>query len=273
MTWTTEQLTQICKNALYEAHTILNTLSEKGIHEIYDEHVTDISTKGDMAVSETLKNFFKKEKIPAILYSEESGKIQLTKNPKYTITFDDIDGTDNYHRGRKILPYCTVITIFDSTEPNFENALVTGILEHNSKDLWHAVRNKGCYLNNSKINTSNKTTLNRRTAIIIDHYTSSKNISKFLKIYPKSWVKDFGSAALHLAGVSSGLFDAYLSPSQKAHELGAGYLLIKEAGGHITDWDGKKLDKVKYNFNAKYPIITASTKQLGKTIIKTLQQS
>ena len=96
----------------------------------------------------------------------------------------------------------------------------------------------------------------------------AKDISKLLAIYPESWVKDFSSAAFHLAGISSGLFDAYLSPSQKAHELGAGYLLIKEAGGFLQDWKGKLLDKVRYDFDAKYPIIAASTQELGD-IIKT----
>ncbi len=265
-----KQITQMCKDALYKAHTVLNTLGDKGIFEIYGKHVTDISTQGDMAVSNALREFFKEQNIPAVLYSEESGRTELTTNPKYTITFDDIDGTDNYHRGRGILPYCTVVTIFDSPEPNFENTLVTGILEHNSKNLWHALRNNGCYLNNTLINTSGRKNLDRRTLMIIDQYTSSADISKFLKIYPEAWIKDFGSAALHLAGVSSGLFDAYISPSQKAHELGAGYLLIKEAGGFLTDFNCNNLDKRRYEFDAKYPIIAASTPELGKVLLSKL---
>ena len=265
-----EQLIQICKDALYRAHIVLDALSDKGIREVYDEHVTDISTQGDIAISEALIKFFKEQRIPAILYSEESGRMELSENPKYTITFDEIDGTDNYHRGRGILPYCTVVTIFDSPEPNFENALVAGILEHNSKKLWHAVRNNGCFLNEIQVNTSGKKNLDRRTLVTIDHYISSKDVSKFLKIYTRSWVKDFSSAAFHLAGVSSGLFDAYLSPSQKAHELGAGYLLIKESGGFLVDWDGNKLDRKRYDFNAKYSIIAASTQELGKILLSEL---
>lgn len=262
-----KQLIQICKDALQKAHVTLNTLDDKGICEVHNEHVTDISTQGDMAVSEALIKFFKEQKIPAVLYSEESGRIEITKNPKYTITFDDIDGTGNYHRGKDILPYCTVVTIFDSPEPNFEDALISGIIEHNSKKLWHAIRGDGCYLNNAKVNTSGRKKLDRRTSVVIDHYGSGRDISKFLKIYPESWVKDFGSAAFHLAGVSSGLFDAYLCHSQKAHELGAGYLLVKEAGGFLTDLNGKSLDQIRYDFNNKYQVIAASSKELGKLLL------
>ncbi len=266
-----DQLTRVCKNALYTAYSVLKSLGDRGTSEVHDKHVVDISTQGDMTVSEALAIFFKKQTIPAVLYSEESGRTELARNPKYTITFDDIDGTDNYHRGRGILPYCTVVTIFDSVKPSFENALVAGVIEHNSKKLWHAARNDGCYLNGLRVRTSGRRTLDRRTLVTIDNYVSGEVVSKLQKFYMEAWVKDFGSAALHMAGVSSGLFDAFLSPSNKAHELGAGYLLIKEAGGFLTDWNGNKLDKTRYDFDAKYPIVAASTKKLEEIILSKLR--
>lgn len=266
-----EQLIQICKEALHRAHTAIASLGEAGVSEVHDEHVVDIATKGDRSVSEELISFFKGKGIPAVLESEESGTVELTKNPKYRICFDDIDGTDNYHRGRTVLPYCTVVTILGSINPYFEDVLVAGIIEHNSGHLWHAVKNEGCYLDDVKVKTSGNKTLNRRTLVIIDHYIAGEDISKFLKIYPVSWVKDFGTAAFHLAGISSGLFDAYLSYFQKAHELGAGYRLIKEARGFLEDWSGKPLDKVKYDFNAKYPVVAASTEELGKMLLSKLK--
>lgn len=264
-------LVQICKNALYLANKTLDTIGNKGSTEVHDEHVVDISTKGDMAVSDSLINFFKKQNLLAILYSEESGRIELAKNPKYTITFDDIDGTYNYYRGRGVLPYCTVVTIFDSPKPCFKDALVAGVLEHNSKNLWMAQRGKGCLINNTKATSSKIDAINNRALIIIDHYMSNKHVHKFLDIYPKSWARDFGSAAFHLAGVSSGMFDAYISNPQKAHEIGAGYLLINESGGILTDWKGKKFDNQFYDFNAQYEVVAASTKKLNKNLLLMLK--
>ena len=139
-----KHLVQVCKDGLYKAHATLDLLGDKGVSEVHDLHVTDISTTGDRTVSESLIRFFTEQRIPAVLYSEESGRLELVRNPRYTIAFDDIDGTDNYHRGRGILPYCTVVSIFDSPEPDFENMLVSGIIEHNSGRLWRAARGGGC---------------------------------------------------------------------------------------------------------------------------------
>lgn len=266
-----KQLMQVCKKALLTAHDILEKYGKKGMREVHNNHVSDITTEGDMAVSIKLINFFKEHKIPSVLYSEEAGKIKISKNPQFTITFDDIDGTDNYYRGRELLPHCTIVTIFDSVTPNFENALISGIIEHISGNIWHAIRNNGCFLNDKRVHTSKREKLDKRTLVIIDHYASHKNIDKLLNIYMKSWIKDFGSAAFHLAGISSGLFDAYISYSQKAHELGAGYLLIKEAGGFLQDICGDALDKVKYEFDKKYRIVAASTEKLGKNLLSKLK--
>jgi len=263
-------LIKICKEALYKAHSTLEKLGSKGTCEVQDKHVIDISTQADKAISKELIEFFKQKKFPAILYSEEQGKIELTQKPKYTIAIDELDGTDNYYRDKDFLPHCTSITFFNSIKPRFKDALIGGIIEHVSKRVWYAAKDYGCYLNDVRVNTSNRKKLDRRTLVIIDHYASSSEISKLVKIYPTAWVKDFGCMAFHLAGVSSGLFDACLSSMQKADVLGTGYLLIKESGGCLTDWKGNPLDKVKYNFNSKYKIIAASTKELGKLLIKAL---
>lgn len=266
----THQLTRICQESLRAARTALSALGDSGVSEIQAAHVTDISTQGDMAVSATLIRFFAAQQLPAILYSEESGRTEINGDPRYTIAFDDIDGTDNYHRGRGLLPHCTIVTLFDSPAPTFADALVAGVIEHNTGRLWHAVRNSGCFLDDNPVKTSGRKNLDRRTAVIVDHYSSSDQIARFQKIYPDAWVKDYGTSALHLAGVASGLFDAYLASAQKAHELGAGYLLIKEAGGSITDWNGDSFDRSSYDFDARYPTIAAATRELGEKLLAKL---
>jgi len=263
-----DHLTHICKTALQMSRQLLSSLSDDGRSEVHDEHVVDISTQGDRAVSAALADLFAREKIPAILLSEESGCTELSDSPEYTIAFDDIDGTDNYYRGRGLLPHCTVITIFASPNPTFADALVAGIIEHNSGQLWHAVRDGGCFLDDLKVAASGRTVLDRRTLLIIDHYISGGAIDRFAPLYDTAWIKDFGASALHLAGVGSGLFDAFLSPAQKSHELGAGYLLIKEAGGILTDWDGATLDNTLYDFDRQTPILAAASRDLSDALLK-----
>jgi len=70
--------------------------------------------------------------------------------------------------------------------------------------------------------------------------------------------------------LTSAHIDAMMSASQKAHELAAGYLMAKESGAILTDLDGNSLDNTAYDFNKKYPVIGACTKQLHEEILETI---
>ena len=268
-----DALTRICLDALDKSTITLAALGADGAAEIQADHVVDISTRGDMAVSRSLIDHFAATGLPARILSEEADPVVLAASPEYTLAFDDIDGTDNYHRGSGVLPHCTLVCLFDSPEPRYRDALVAGVIEHVSGRVWHAVRDRGCYLDGHPTQSSGRTPLDRRTAVIIDHYSSASDMARFGPIYPQSWVKDYGSSALHLAGVSSGMFDAYLGSAQKGHELGAGYLLIREAGGVVTDWSGRALGDLVYDFDGRLPIVAAATAELGAALLQALEST
>jgi myo-inositol-1(or 4)-monophosphatase len=265
---TEDWLKELCLEALSVAHDTIVTLGEAGSERATEREDTDITTSADLLVSERLIEHFRRNEVPAVILSEESGRVPLVKKPKYAIALDEIDGTNNYFRGKELLPYCTAVTFFDSAQPTYHDALIACVIEHGSSYIWHAVKHRGCYLNKQRVVTSGKNIADRETLVIIDHYASGSGIGKLTGIHTKCWVKDFGSAALHLAGVSSGLFDAYVSSSQKAHELGAGCLLIGEAGGHIADKSGKQLDERPFDFDSTYDIVAASSKKLYDSIVK-----
>lgn len=137
-----EETLQICKDALYIANGVLVSLGDEGTKIVSYGRDVGFSTVGDKTISRYLIDFFRRQHLPVILYSEEvdigTKRMELDKNPKGIITIDEIDGTHNYLRG--ISPYCTVITIFDSPEPYFRDALACGIIEHTERRLWWAVR-------------------------------------------------------------------------------------------------------------------------------------
>ena len=157
--------------------------------------------------------------MPAVLLSEELGRIVTCEKPTLTVAWDDIDGTDNYHRYHGDLPYCTVITIFDSPNPCFKDALVAIVMSHTSGNTWHAIRGEGTFFNLKTAKTSGKTHISgqQKDSVNIDHYIGSHSISKMLKLYPEVWVKDFGTAAYQLAAVSSGKLDGFINPGQKGN--------------------------------------------------------
>ena len=145
----------IVREALSLARTTLEALGTQAKRMVHDARVVDITTVGDRAVSDSLLRFFRGSGIPAVLLSEESERTDLTAHPAYTVVFDDIDGTDNYHRGEGALPYCTVIAILNGAEPRFRDAVAAGIIEHRTRNTWTAERGAGAFLNGTQVHVSN----------------------------------------------------------------------------------------------------------------------
>ena len=115
--------------------------------------------------------------------------------------------------------------------------------------------------------------VDRRTLVTVDHYGSHATLDRMAALHAAAWIKDFGSSALHLAGVASGMFDAYVTSAQKGHEIAAGYLLVNEAGGSVTDLNGNSLANDMYDFNATYGIIASGNAGLQSALIELLSSS
>jgi myo-inositol-1(or 4)-monophosphatase len=266
-------LSEVVRKSLDLARLTLIGLGEDATNEVWDERVTDISTLADRAVSAALIDFFKTEGLGAIILSEESGSISIGSRAAYTIAIDDIDGTDNFHRGREILPYCTVVSVFEGSAPVYKDTLAAGVMEHRSGRLWIAERGRGTTVSmpdrtDHSASASQIRVPDRRSLVVVDQYSAKERSREFNGLVELAWVKDFGSSALHLAGVASGLFDAYINLRQKAHELGAGYLLVKEAGGIIVDLEGASLDDRPFAFDEVQGVVAAGTREMATALLE-----
>lgn len=226
-----------------------------------------ITLRLDLELQDQIINSLKEKKIAARVVSEELPyPLDLSKNPNLLIAIDPLDGTENAYRERK--PFSTVLTVFNTLKPKFSDVLCSGCVELSSGDMWYADQS-GCYKNGKRVKTSNTKDLNKDTHCIIDFYYP-KNIEEFRPICEKARVRDYGSMATHLAWLASGQVDAVMSLYQKSHELGAGYLMVKKAGGVITDIYGKPLEERKYDFNERIPFIASANEELHKKILRIL---
>ncbi|MFA6889163.1 MAG: inositol monophosphatase family protein [Candidatus Woesearchaeota archaeon] len=266
--WTKSKLHQLCLNALIVASETISMLGSSGKTEVVDNDAVNTSTKADHAVSEALCKFFQESGIPADLYSEELGIIN-TKNPQFIIMWDDIDGTENWRRSNGTMPCCTIISIFDASGL-FGHCLVTVLKEYNSGLIWSAVQGQGCWLGQEKCQTSHCVELTKKTAVRLDMYEMS-DLPFLAPLNKKTWVKDAGSTGYHCAAVSSGIADAFVGKSCKSYEIGVAFLVI-EAGGFVSDWQGNSYSNVVLEFNGKYPVVCAATEELGKKILKEINQ-
>jgi fructose-1,6-bisphosphatase/inositol monophosphatase family enzyme len=272
--WNKTQLCTLCLDALVVASDAIKKTGSAGKTEVVDGDAVNTSTQADHAVSEALCRFFQQSEIPADLYSEELGK-RAHISPQFLIGWDDIDGTENWRRAQGSMPYATIIFVYKGAQPQFKDALVAVVREHISGNIWYAVKGNGCYFRPKgqrlfrRVYTSGETRLCEKTGIRIDSYAmrDSGHTKVARRLMERAWIKDAGSSGYHIASVSNGQADAFVNSACKTHEFGA-YLLVTEARGFVSDWQGNSYNLVPVDFNGKYPIVCAATEELGRKIVK-----
>ncbi len=227
MTLSNQELSEIVRESLREARAAVN--STRGSEEI--ETDKDRLTRADLDASEALLQYFEDRQFPGFFYSEEiEDRVQTGEDPEYTVVIDDVDGSDNQLRGqgvnpsaspdvntedlgRAMLPYCSVVSIFDSVDENltFNDVIAAGVLHIPQDRLWHAIKGEGLYLDGEEVHTSDATEVTRDVVMGTDLYQGGEENRKLLEMFENAWVKDFGTAAFQLAMVSSSGLDAYVN--------------------------------------------------------------
>lgn len=213
----------------------------------------------------------------------------IVYNPKglYDVYIDPLDGSLNYKRHVELvrkgvpnqvsLPYSTAVTIVDTVEnPCFRDIVAAGIIDLRTADT--IVTQKGCdtRMNGVVVKTSpvglgsfGDIDLKNEIVIAEGYYAKNRNVvaAKFRGI--DGWVRNPGSAAYEMMLVACGYSTAYICSSQKMHELGAGYLLVTNAGGCAIATDLGEPDDLSerpYDFNTKVPVILACSKSYAEKI-------
>ena len=172
---------------------------------------------------------------------EEGGTIagDPTK-PRWII--DPIDGTSNFLHG--IPHFAMSIAVEDPRgaggKPEITQALVYQPLTDES--FW-AEKGRGSWLNENRLRVSSRRDLADALIATGVPYFNHGDLGRFQKILDAvspqvAGIRRFGSAALDLAWVAAGRFDGFWEEDLKAWDIAAGILLVREAGGFVTDFRG-----------------------------------
>lgn len=186
---------------------------------------------------------------------------------------DPLDASLDYkHRcGSHGLPYTSCITLFhaNAKEQRFCDVLAAGVIDLRNGDLWTAIRGEGAFLNGKQVRVREAEDLDPRRNIFIAEMYYAEFRWRIARVFEdlNGYVRSIGSAAYEMALVASGTAAAYFSGRQKHHELGAGYLLVTEAGGIALTLDGRRLSNLDYDFGTATPVVLASSMQLAQTIV------
>lgn len=154
----------------------------------------------------------------------------------YNWIVDPIDGTTNFIHG--VSPFSISIALKEG-----DNIVIGVVYEIGQDELFCAWRNGGAYLNSTKIKVSNTLEVSGSliaTGFPYNNFSMMDGYMESLQYFMRhsSGVRRLGSAATDLAYVACGRFDAFYEYNLKAHDVAAGILLVKEAGGDVSDFQG-----------------------------------
>jgi len=154
----------------------------------------------------------------------------------HTWIIDPLDGTTNYAHGLPV--FCVSIGL------EIMGELVWGIVYNpNLEEVFMARRGEGAWMNDSRIEVSAVTTLNESllaTGFPYDIRTSEQNNLDYFREFAlrAQAVRRAGSAALDLCYVAAGRFDGFWELKLSPWDCAAGYLMVREAGGAVTNFKG-----------------------------------
>jgi myo-inositol-1(or 4)-monophosphatase len=154
----------------------------------------------------------------------------------YTWVIDPLDGTNNYTFG--IPFFCVNVALVKG-----EDILLGVTYDPVRGELFRAEKGRGAYLNDSPIRVS-KGSLFQTSLIGLDLGYSIERGGEILDVVKRLWgqvhsVRIMGSASLGLAYVACGRVNLYFHRYLFPWDIASGLLLIREAGGEVTDWKGK----------------------------------
>lgn len=272
-------LMRLIYGGLHVALTRTRSLGERGagvIHEgaAFGDHTNDTEIEADRTLGMALAEHFGAHRCVREVTVE--GDMGVRKDTGALLVFiDPLDGSLNYRnrRGSLGLPYSTALTIVRIPESRvgirFCDIVAAGVVDLRSGDTWAAVKDGGTFLNGHAGTVANVQLLGLAQQIVIGEMYYPENRALMARIFvdQRGWLRNPGSAAYEMALVSSGTAVAYVCGSQKHHELGAGYLLVTEAGGAAVDFEGHDLADHEYQFSSQGSVILASNRTVADQIV------
>ena len=194
--------------------------------------VTEYDNRSEECIVKTIHEHFPGHSILA----EESG---ATKKPRSTILWviDPLDGTVNF--AHQIPLFSVSIAACQG-----EEILCGVVYQPMTQELFLAEKGKGAYLNGKPLQVFPSSTLENSLLSTGFPYNVHENplhcIDLFANIASRGYpIRRLGSAAIDLCYVAAGRFAAFWEVGLKPWDVAAGKLMLEEAGGRFSDWEGK----------------------------------
>jgi len=197
------------------------------------DFVTEVDRAAEAAIIEVLKNAYPSHEILA----EESGASKPEGGNEYTWIIDPLDGTTNFIHG---FPQYAV-----SIGLQHNGQITQGVVyDPTRNELFTATRGRGAYLNDRRIRVSRRVKLQEALIGTGFPFRKLEHLDEYVRMFKRiteatAGIRRPGAAALDLAYVACGRLDGFWEFGLSPWDVAAGSLLIIEAGGLLSDFDGE----------------------------------
>lgn len=258
------QLDKICEQVGRLAKDVGAFIREEGQHfdkdkidyKEFNNLVSYVDVESEKKLAEGLKTILPESGILA----EEGTKENLDK--AYYWIIDPLDGTTNFSHG--------IPTFSVSIALAKEKELLLGVVyEVNRDELFSAWHSGGAWLNGKKITVSPANSLGDALIGTGFPYYMFENTDAYMNIL-KAFMKGthglrrIGSAAVDLCYVACGRFEGFFEFNLQPWDVAAGIVIVREAGGTVTDFDGKNAKPLGAEIVAAGPVHEEMVKLIGK---------
>lgn len=216
-------------------------------HAVSFKGATDLVTATDRASERAIQRALARRFPDHGFLGEEGGR---REGAEYRWIVDPLDGTMNFAHG---MPYYDVSVALERGGEVLAGAIYDPVLD----EMYAAARGHGATRNGRKIRVSRRAPLSQTllatgfSSALLDSSKSARNVRREVREQFRRFnqfclrargVRRPGAAALDLAYVACGIFDGFWEGSLKAWDVAAGWVIVEEAGGVVTDFRGRKVD-------------------------------
>ncbi|MBZ4189218.1 inositol monophosphatase family protein [Niabella beijingensis] len=204
--------------------------------------VTDADHASERAIIEVIRSHYPDH----FILTEESG--ELVQESDYKWIIDPLDGTINFAHGIPI--NCVSVGV------EYKKEIILGMVYNpHMNELFFAEKGKGATLNGLPLKVSEETEAMRSCLVTGFPYVYINMENGPLQVFERFIkegvpVRRLGAAAIDLCWVAAGRFDGFYEHKLEAWDSAAGYLIVEEAGGKVTDFNGGKFSPYQHRILA-----------------------
>lgn len=234
------------------------------VRHLPNKGAVNLLTQADGEAEEKVVRYLRRRHPGHTIIAEESWDGKKVVPSGYCWILDPLDGTTNYAHGLEHYAFSMAV-VFDGRPV----AAIT--VDPPRGHIYQAFKGRGAFRGKKRLSVSTRTRLADSLLVTGFPYNRRRRIPELMDLYGAflnrtHGVRRFGVASLDLALVAAGQFEGYYEPGLACWDVAAGMLLVTEAGGKITDYEGKP-------FHVFSPSVVAAPTPIHQAMLRVIRRT